>query len=222
MIRGLVFDFDGLILETEGPILQSWQELYAAHDCTLDLETWSVLLGTADAVFDPLDLLEERVGRAIDRAQLAPARLQRELELVSAQEIMPGVLDLLDAAAARGLKLAVASASYREWVYGHLQRLGLFDRFETVKVSDDVIRSKPDPALYRLAVESLGIAPAEAIAFEDSPNGVLAAKRAGLRVVAVPNELTGQLDLSAADLIVPSLTQVSLEELLTRFSNGRV
>jgi beta-phosphoglucomutase-like phosphatase (HAD superfamily) len=126
------------------------------------------------------------------------------------------VIARLEEARALGIKLAIASSSSRSWVEGHLERLGLAPHFECVRCSDHVTVVKPDPTLYRLALEALGVAPEEAIAFEDSPNGILAAKRAGLFCVAVPNDATRDLALNAADLCVASLADVTLADLARR------
>src|SRR5262249_54309165 len=120
----------------------------------------------------------------------------------------------VEAAAGLGLKLAVASSSSRDWVAGHLDRLGLLGHFDVLKCSDDVVQVKPDPGLYRAVLDALGVVPHRAIALEDSPNGIAAAKGAGLFCVAVPNALTGRLVLDGADLRVPSLTELPLAQLL--------
>jgi beta-phosphoglucomutase-like phosphatase (HAD superfamily) len=113
-----------------------------------------------------------------------------------------------------GLKVGLASSSSCTWVEGHLQRLGLRTFFDSVHAKDDVQLTKPDPALYRSAVEALGVAPDEALAFEDSRNGIIAAKEAGLYCVAVPNTLTRRTDISQADITLDSLSELSLEDLL--------
>ena len=115
-----------------------------------------------------------------------------------------------------GITLGVASSSSRAWVEGHLERLGLLERFHAVRCADDVPQVKPDPALYRAVLDATGVRAADAVALEDSPNGVLAAKRAGLACVAVPNALTARLDLRHADLLLGSLAELPLAELLTR------
>ncbi len=215
MRAALVFDFDGLILDTEGPEFQAWQELYAAHGCRLTLETWAVCIGTRD-VFDPCADLATRAGRAVDAAALRAACTARVTELVAREPVRPGVREYLDEARALGLGLAVASSSSRRWVAGHLERLGLADRFDAIRCADDVARVKPDPDLYDAALAALGAVPDAAIALEDSPNGVCAAKRAGLFCVAVPNPLTAALDLTAADLLLDSLAALPLRALLDR------
>jgi HAD superfamily hydrolase (TIGR01509 family) len=113
-----------------------------------------------------------------------------------------------------GLKIGLASSSSCAWVTGHLRRLGLLDYFDCICARDDVRLTKPDPQLYTLAASRLEVDPGEAVAIEDSPNGILAAKRAGLHCLAVPNELTRQLSLDQADLCVESLADFPLEKLL--------
>ena len=219
MIRALIFDFDGLILETEGPIFQSWQEVYRAYGQVLSWDTWGDIIGRSEIAWDPLADLEESVGEKLDRPRLEEARRQREMEMILAQPVMPGVLEYLEAARQRGLLLAVASSSSYAWVYGHLSRLGLLAYFSCLRTSDDVRRAKPDPELYLSALKGLNIHASEALALEDSPHGITAAKGAGLFCVAVPNELTRRLDTRLADLTLNSLLDLSLEQLLARVNN---
>lgn len=217
-IRALIFDFDGLILETEGPVYKSWQELYQEHNCELSFETWGNIIGMAEAAFDPIDELEVQLGKKFpDRESLVSRRRQRESQLILQQSVLPGVKDYLQAAKRLGLKIGLASSSTSEWVFGHLSRLGLLHYFDCIKTSDDVARAKPDPELYLAVLKELGISPDEAIVFEDSPNGVLAAKAANLYCVMVPNELTRRLNLNHADLRLSSLAELPLEDLLARF-----
>ncbi len=219
MIRALVFDFDGLILETESPIYQSWQELYQAYGHDLSLDIWGDVIGRSEIHWDPLSDLEQLVGKQLDRTRLEEARRQREMEMIMAQPVMPGVTNYLAKARQLGLPLAIASSSPYAWVHGHLVRLGLRHYFSCVRTSDDVQHAKPDPELYISAVECLGVKPGEALAFEDSPHGITAAKSAGLFCVAVPNDLTRRLSVDHADLTLNSLLDLSLQELITRVSN---
>lgn len=217
MIRGLIFDFDGLILETEGPIYQSWVELYQAHGVDLPMEFWGTIIGTSSHEhLDIFGLLEEKVGRKLDRERLIPERASREMEIVLQEPLLPGVIDLIKSAQNRDLKLGIASSSNRDWVVGHLTRLDLTDYFEVVHTSEDVERTKPDPALYLLALKTLGLEAQEAIVFEDSPNGVTAAKAAGIYTVAVPNVMTRQLNLDHADLKLDTLTELPLDEIILK------
>lgn len=217
MIQALIFDFDGLILETEEPTYRSWQELYRQFGHEVPLEEWLQTIGTAEASFNPAALLEEYVPDPQRRAALLARRQQREAELIAAQEVLPGVVEYLREARQRGLKVGLASSSTCEWVTGHLERLGLRPYFDILVASDDVPRTKPDPALYRTALERLNACPENALAFEDSLNGLLAAKGAGLRCVVVPTPLTRHLDFSQADLCLESLAAMPLEQLLAYF-----
>jgi HAD superfamily hydrolase (TIGR01509 family) len=213
VIRALVFDFDGLILDTEGPEFQSWQEIYAANGCTLTFSKWALGIGTLNG-FDPYADLEAQLGRPIDRGAVRTERRRRFAELIAGEPVRPGVEDYLAQARRLGLKLAIASSSPREWVTGHLSRLQLIDQFDCLRCADDVRQVKPDPELYQSALVALRAEANEAVALEDSPNGILAAKRAGLYCVAVPNALTRQLSLDHADLTMSSLEDLPLERLL--------
>lgn len=214
MIKALVFDFDGLILETETPIFQSWQELYQGYGFELRLDQWIANVGTAEEQFDPMMNLEQKLGRSLDQANLLRRRRQRELELIRSQPVLPGVHGYLESARKLRLRVGLASSSPCKWVVGHLERLGLIGYFDAIAASDDVARTKPDPALYRTAVEWLEVAPNEAVAFEDSLNGLIAAKRAGLYCVVIPNALTQQLDLDEADIRLDSLEEMALRDLI--------
>jgi HAD superfamily hydrolase (TIGR01509 family) len=220
MIRGVIFDFDGLIVDTEWSVYQSWVELFDSFGAELPLDQWTSIIGTSEYEhFDPYDLLDQQVGRSLDRKSLRRKRNDREMVLVLDQPILPGVDDCLREAKARNLRLGIASSSDRKWVTGHLSRLGLLGYFDIVHTSDDVERTKPDPALYRLALQSLDLLPEEAIVLEDSPNGVTAAKTAGIFTVAIPNPLTACLNLDHADLKLESLAQMSLADLIEEVEN---
>jgi HAD superfamily hydrolase (TIGR01509 family) len=215
-IKALVFDFDGLILETEIPVLESWRKVYEDHGAVLPLDVWMETIGTADHDFDPFAHLQELVGRPLDREPLQQNRILHRDTILHAQGVLPGVRDYLEEARRMGLKLAVASSSRRQWVMGHLERLGIHQQWDAVLTADDVNRTKPDPELYLAAVGALGVEPREAVAFEDSQNGVKAAKAAGLWCVAVPAELTLGMDFSEADLVLGSMSEQPLQELLDR------
>src|SRR5438128_11934395 len=136
--------------------------------------------------------------------------------MILAQDLLPWVVSLLDAARARGIKIGVASSSTSDWVSGHLERLGILDRFDCLRCRDDVAHAKPEPDLYVAVLACLGVSASEAIAIEDSPHGITAAKRAGMRCVAIPNSITARLALSRADVTLTSLADVTLQQLLRR------
>ena len=212
--KAIVFDFDGLMVDTESPAYDSWLDVYRQYGQEFPLDLWSVVLGGSGREFDPIGYLAERVGHPLDRDAIREQRWRRKLELVAEQPLLPGVGEYIVAARRLGLKLAVASSSSLAWVGGHLDRLGVADRFDAIVTADDVAQVKPAPDLYLAAVTALGVHPRQAIALEDAPNGLLSAKRAGLFCVAVPNPLTGRLPLDHADLRIASLADMPLETLL--------
>jgi len=214
-VRAIVFDFDGLILDTEGPVYRSWLEVYEAHGEELPFERWVQIVGSTNKRFHPQRYLEERLGRPLEPAVLQ-RRLGRRTEMIEGLDLLPGVEAHLEAAKSLGLKLGVASSSTREWVTGHLSRLGILDRFDCVVCRDEVAEAKPEPDLYIAVLACLEVDASEAFAVEDSPHGITAAKLAGLRCVAVPNPITAGLDLTQADLVVTSLADITVAELIRR------
>lgn len=211
--RALILDFDGLLLETEGPLFQSWSETFAQHGADLTLEEWSVSIGTADDL-DPLDELERRIGRHLDREAVQGIRRARRDELLGAMSESEGVSEFIAEANELGLTIAIASSSPTPWVETHLTRLGLRGYFSHLSCFDGVDAPKPAPDLYLHAIRSLDADPNECIAFEDSHNGLMAAKAAGLRCVVVPTPMTRHMDFGLADLVVPRLGDPPLEVLI--------
>ena len=217
-LRALVFDFDGLILDTEWSAFSTAAAVWEEHGLALELDVWQEIVGTAEHPHWS-DMLEADLGRPFDRDVVVAARQAQHHEEVEAMDLLPGVEDLIRAAELAGLRLAVASSSPRYWVEGHLDRRGLAASFQEVVTREDVERTKPDPALYRTAIDRLGVAPSEAVALEDSQHGVTAATRAGLKVVAAPNRVTRGQDFDHATKVVRSLEELTipaLEELLEK------
>jgi beta-phosphoglucomutase-like phosphatase (HAD superfamily) len=127
----------------------------------------------------------------------------------------------LEGARRVGLKLGMASSSPWKWVSGHLNRLGLIDYFDEIRTCESVSHPKPAPEQYLAVLDGLKLTPSQAIALEDSPPGVTAAKRAGVFCAAVPTRLTRRLPLDHADLLLASLADITLEELIRRANEGR-
>ena len=219
MIRGLIFDFDGLILDTETPEYEAWQQVYAAYGQILPLEEWGRCIGSSYDAFNPLAYLQSLVGPLPDPEVLRQKQRSAAQALLQPKPPLPGVHDLLNQALRLGLTLAVASSSSFHWVHDNLQRLGLLSYFQEICTAEQVPDVKPDPALYRLALRRLGLLPGEAIAFEDSPNGIQAARSAGIFCVAVPNQLTARLG-AKGDATLPTLQGLSLEKLIARAQEG--
>ena len=216
--RGLLFDFDGLLVDTETPARLVWEELYREHGHELPQEKWATLVGTIGARFDPLGHLQELVGEPLDEEAFDTRRREREYALTDLEELRPGVEEYFADAERLGLRTAVVSSSDTRWIERHLGRLGHLEGLDAIVAANgDTQRAKPRPDLYLEALDELGLRASEAIAFEDSPNGVTAAKAAGLICVAVPNPITATLALDDADLVLESLADVPLTELLERF-----
>ncbi len=213
MIRALVFDFDGLILDTETPLIDSYAEMHRRHGVAFDRAVFLRSVGHADYAFDPWHGFSPHA----DRAALEEERRIFKDDLMLRLPILPGVVALFDAAKAAGLQLGLASNSEHWWVDGHLQRLGLFTRFDFIACREDVPSPKPEPDLYKLVLNRFGLRGHEAIAFEDSHTGSLAAKRANLWAVVAPNESTAHHDFSHVDLQVGSLAEVDLAMLMKTF-----
>lgn len=214
MIEALVFDFDGLIVDTETPLIDAWVALHAEHGLPCDRARAHGVVGHVGIDFDPWSAFPA----AHDRVALEREYRRRTRQLTNAQPVLPGVVELLAAAHARGLGIAVASNSPHEHVERHLDRLNLRRFFRTIRCIDDVQNGKPAPDVYLAAAAALGAGVRAAIAFEDSVPGHVAAKRAGLHCVVVPNPSTVHCDFPHADLRLPSLAETTFDELHARFS----
>ena len=213
--RAVLFDFDGTILDTETPEFEEWRAAFRARGHDLTLEVWQHSVGTVGA-YDPCAHLADLTGVPLDHEALRQQVYARHQTRCEAQPLLPGVVDRVREARAAGLKTAVASSSISEWVEGWLARHRIHDLFDAVCTRDQVAQVKPAPDLFLLAAARLGVAPEECLAFEDSPNGIRAARAAGMRCVAIPNPLTRHLPLGEADLVVESLADHSLDEILRR------
>lgn len=216
-VRAFLFDFDGLILDTETASRAGWQWLYRQHGHELPPDRWALMVGTVDG-WDIWGHLEELVGKPLDREHENERRYAHELTLLEVEELRPGIADYLGAAERLGLKRAIVSSASRHWVDMHLERLERSVGWDAIVTADhDAERAKPRPTLYLEALEELGIDAADAVAFEDSPNGAAAAKAAGIFVVGVPNSVTRDLGLADhADLVVESLADLPPDELIAR------
>jgi HAD superfamily hydrolase (TIGR01509 family) len=213
MLQALVFDFDGLILDTETPLFVAWSQTYEHYGVEpIGLEEWTRSLGRSDDDPDtlrPLDRLEAQIGRRLDPAELEGRRARRDA-LVEAVAIQPGVESLLVEAEERGIPVGIASSSPPDWIDRHLGGRGLRSRFAFVSCAGDGVPGKPCPDVYRRACTGLGADPAHTLALEDSPNGLAAAKAAGLRCAVVPTDLGRALAFPGADAVLSSLLDLSL------------
>ena len=217
MVNALLFDFDGLILDTETPEYNVWQAMYREHGFELPHEEWGRIIGGYGiSKFDAANHLSLLSQGRLDSGSLRHRHRSESDEITLAQPVLPGVLDIIHEAKRYGLKLAIASSSPHSWVDTHAKRLGIFHYFDAIVCADDVGpgRTKPNPDLFLLALDRLGVQKEAAVVFEDSPNGVTAARQAGIFVVAVPNPVTSMLRIEGADLTVNSMADLSIPILL--------
>ena len=211
-MQALVFDFDGTLVDTETPEFTVWTQIFAHHGVEMPEGYWGSMIGRgAEQEFErPAALLLRLAGARLTESE---SRRERVRELIDAEPLRPGTEALVREARGQGVPCGVASSSTHAWVDRELEKRGILDLFDVVACADDVARAKPFPDLYELACRELGADPAETVAVEDTPNGLAAAKAAGLFAVATPNPVTEGLDLSAADLRVDDLAAWSLADL---------
>lgn len=221
MIRAFIFDFDGLILDTETVWYEVYQEvLQKDYNVILPIEEFLKCVGADDSSLQTY--LREEIDVAVDIQQIKQQTSERHRERIQSVDACLGVRELIEAAHQKGLKIVLATSSNNEWVTTHLRNLNLLHYFDHLVTSDDVEHVKPAPDLYEKALEVLGIHAWEAIVFEDSLNGLLAAKKVGLPTVIVPNPVTESLPFENYDLKLGSLNDMPFERLLDYFQNERV
>lgn len=209
--RGIIFDFDGVLVDTEWAIYRSWVQLYAREGQQISIATYSPCLGAGYSHWNPADHLEKLTGKKYDWEVETPAR-QAVLEADLARAgLMDGALELLDWCAEQGIGLTVASSSSRRWVQGWLERLGIYERFDGVFTRTDGYAVKPDPALFLAARNCLNLPKEDCLIIEDTENGTISARNAGIPCVAVPNRMTESCDLSRAQYRVASLRALLTE-----------
>lgn len=147
MIQALIFDFDGLLVDTETPAFESWRTLYAEYGHELTLALWQGALGTSHG-FDALAHLATLAAQPFDQPALLARRIAAKYALSAEQPLLPGAREILDQAAVLGLPCAVASSSGRDWVRGWLRHHGIDAAFACIRTADDVVHTKPAPDLF--------------------------------------------------------------------------
>jgi putative hydrolase of the HAD superfamily len=201
MLKAIVFDFDGTIIDTETAWYTVFKEAYAHYGVALSLEMYAKCLGTNLQAFNPYTYL-----------------VTSHAQLMEKETLRPGILTLLQQAKEASLQIGLASSSSRQWIDQYVDKLGIQDFFDCYCTADTVTNVKPDPELYLQALKQLGVKGKEAIAIEDSPNGAQAAVAAGLYTVVIPNAITKQLPFGTGHHTMGTLEPNNVQELLTCFS----
>ncbi len=212
-MRAIIFDFDGLIVDTESAIYEAWRELYLAHGHDLPLQTYVQCVGSVFGHYDPMAALEQLLGGPVDWDTHLPMKDARIRAGQKELDTLPGIRELLVEARDAGIPCVVASSSQRSHVHGWLDRTGICDLFDFVRSRDDVARAKPFPDLFLSAAEGLSLDPTDTLVLEDSLNGLRASIAAGAPCVVVPSPVTAGSDFTGAAAILPSLAGVTVEQL---------
>jgi putative hydrolase of the HAD superfamily len=217
LIKALIFDFDGLIIDTESADYQAWLEIYREHDLDYPVAEYQKIIGIYTKIPVPLDQLDTLISH-LDREAVDARRSERSWEIALKQPLLPGVHAYLKRARALGLRTAIASSSPRNWLDRFLEPRSLMQYFDFIITGDTVSQVKPSPELFNTALGKLGQSPGEALVFEDSYNGLKAARAASIRCVIIPGRLTRGMDFHDADLVLDSLDAISLDEVLELFN----
>jgi HAD superfamily hydrolase (TIGR01509 family) len=213
--KALIFDFDGLIIDTETPAFVTWQKVYRDYGQELSLELWQSAIGRASGTgFAPLDYLTSLIGNTFDAGIVREKRRQHKIILCEQESLRPGILETIADAKNLGLTCTVASSSGREWVEGWLQKHDVLKHFAFTKTRDDVTSVKPAPDLFLSVASQLNLQPNECLIFEDSPNGTLAALNAGMPCVVVTNPVTEGLEFPKHTLKLKQIDEIRLEDIL--------
>lgn len=206
--EAVLFDFDGILVDTEWAIYQAWLRTFERHGHDLPIEIYTRCVGSDFDTWSPKTHLEDLTGNSFDWHQLdADRQVEIRAELEKAGP-MPGVVPLLEKLRAAGTALAVVSSSDHRWVDGWLDKLSLRHFFQTTVCRGDAPRIKPAPDLWLEALRQLDKPAERCLAIEDSLNGVRSSKEAGLTVWAVPNRTTAGLNFSEADRVLRSLNEL--------------
>jgi putative hydrolase of the HAD superfamily len=219
MIKAFIFDFDGLIIDTEYSSYQTWADIYQTYQIDLPMREWIKCVGSSNDEFDPIRYLRTQTNTFLDETQIRKEQFETHRSISHTMPIMPGVETYLNYAKQNYIKTAIASSSSYNWVASHLETKGLLSRFDLIITADDVERVKPAPDLFLKVKEELGLKDYEGVIFEDSAHGIEAAVLANLYAIAVPNRITKHLNFAKAHLVVKGLDALEPPELLRQLNS---
>lgn len=207
--RVVLFDFDGILVDTEWAIYLAWKKCFSAEDRDLPLSMYTRCIGSDFETWSPKSYLEELTGKEFDWQTMDQERQQEIVHELSDEGLMVGVVECLELLRERGVAVGVVSSSSHQWVDGWLEQLGIRDCFVHVICRGDAPRIKPAPDLWLEAARRFGVSPHECLAIEDSHNGLISAQEAGMAVWVVPNRVTSCLDFTGAQGHFSSLLEVA-------------
>jgi HAD superfamily hydrolase (TIGR01509 family) len=215
-IDAVVFDFDGVIIDTETARYEVWMKLFEEYGQILPRDIWVKSIGRSEYVINPYQLLKNMTGKDIDVDKLRVYEKQLEDEYIAKKPLNPGLIDRINEVKSAGGHLAIASSSSRMYVEKHLRNRDILRYFDLLVCRDDVNRHKPNPEPYRKAVESLGADVSYSFAVEDSPSGIESAVAAGLFCIALAGNMTRDMNLTRAHIIADSLKDITFKSLIER------
>ncbi len=212
MIKAFIFDFDGLMIDTEYSSYQTWLAIYQKYQIDLPMTEWIKCVGSSNDEFDPIRYLKTKTNRLLDESQLRKQQFENHHSISHTMPILPGVETYLHYAQQNNIQLAVASSS------SYLGTKGLLSEFNLIITADDVAQVKPAPDLFLKVKEELGMSDFEGVIFEDSAHGITAAVLSKLYCVAVPNRITQGANFDEANLVVKGLDTLEPPELLRQLN----
>jgi len=215
MLQTLIFDFDGIIINSEFIVFELWKEFAADHGLELPLSEWIKCVGSTNDAFDPYEWLASHSINLPPKKEFNFTMEQKARQLIYDEPLLPGVENLIQDAARNNIALAIASSSDTEWVHTYAEHHDIKKYFQTIVAGDQVARRKPFPDLFRTALERLNAQPETAVIIEDSYNGLRAAMAAGVRCITVPNRITRLSDFTGAAAVLPTLEGQSISSLNT-------
>lgn len=206
----VLIDFDGVIIDSEWPIYQSWRRVFEREGHDLSPDIYIHCIGSDFDTWSPPDYLEELTGESFDWDKINAERQVEIMRDLDGAQPMPGAKELLESL--KHSASAIVSSSSHSWVDTWMNQLGLMPLVNATVCRGDAPKIKPAPDLFLEAARQLNVNPAECIVIEDSHNGMNAAHAAGMKVIAVPNRLTDILDFSDAEWFAQSLTELLAHE----------